>query len=436
MSTFRAVGLAVGVWAAAAGGAAPQTAPLNVRIHAEDGRSYPPCEPSIAVDSSNPDRLVAGAVLDHVYRSSDGGQTWNADRLRSRHGVFGDPCIVAGATGDFYYFHLSDPSGKGWSHPSLLDRIVVQRSADGGRSWSRGAGIGLNGSKDQDKEWAAVAPDGRIHVCWTQFDRYGSTAPGDSTVILCSASGPRARRWSRPVRVSVVAGDCLDGDATVEGSVPAVLPDGTVVVAWGRDEAIWFNRSEDGGRTWLARETPVAPLVGGWDLRIPGIGRANGMPVTAADPRTGRIYIAWCDTRAGEEDADVWLCSSDDRGVHWTAPRRVHSDGPGAHQFFTWLTVDPVTSEVHVVYYDRRRAALDAPLATEVWLSSSTDGGVTWTDRCVSESPFVPGAAAFFGDYTNVTAYGGRVWPIWTREDGGKLSIWTALVGQSAAPTR
>jgi len=83
-----------------------------------------------------------------------------------------------------------------------------------------------------------------------------------------------------------------------------------------------------------------------------------------------------------------------------------------------------------VVYYDRRRATPNAPLATEVWLSSSRDGGRTWTDQCVSESPFVPGLARFFGDYTNVTAYGGRVWPIWTREDAGKLSIWTALVGQ------
>jgi hypothetical protein len=434
VSTFRAVGLAVGVWAAAAGGAAPQTAPLNVRIHAQDGRSFP-CEPSIAVDPTDPRRLVAGSVLDDVYHSDDGGRTWTVDRLRSRHGVYGDPCIVANDRGDFYYFHLSDPSGKGWAHPSLLDRIVVQRSVNGGRTWSRGAGIGLNGAKDQDKEWAAVAPDGRIHACWTQFDRYDSTEPGDSTVILCSSAGRRAVRWTEPVRVSAVAGDCRDGDATVEGSVPAVLPDGTVVVAWGRDEAIWFNRSEDGGRTWLPRETRVADLVGGWNLTIPGIGRANGMPVTVADPSSGRIYVVWCDTRAGEADADVVLVSSDDAGRSWTAPVRVHSDAPGAHQFFTWIAVDPVTHEVHVVYYDRRRASAEAPLATEVWLSSSRDGGKTWTDQCVSESPFEPGKARFFGDYTNVTAYGGRVWPIWTREDAGKLSIWTALVGQSAAPT-
>ncbi len=83
MSTFRAVGLAVGVWAAAAGGAAPQTAPLNVRIHAQDGRSFP-CEPSIAVDPTDPQRLVAGSVLDDVYHSDDGGRTWTVDRMRSR----------------------------------------------------------------------------------------------------------------------------------------------------------------------------------------------------------------------------------------------------------------------------------------------------------------------------------------------------------------
>jgi len=34
----------------------------------------------------------------------------------------------------------------------------------------------------------------------------------------------------------------------------------------------------------------------------------------------------------------------------------------------------------------------------------------------------------FFGDYTNITAHDGQVRPIWTRLQGGQLSLWTAIM--------
>ncbi len=408
-------------------------APENVLIHRYDGMGYQPCEPSIAVSPADPNVVVAGSILDNVYRSVDGGATWTRDQLVSPHGVFGDPCVIGSPTGDFYYLHLSDPSGKGWADKGLLDRIVCQRSRDGGRKWSRGSYMGLNGAKDQDKEWADVDLDGgQIAACWTQFDAYGSTADADSSVILCAASNRRARRWSRPVRVSAVAGDCRDGDATVEGAVPAFGPDGALNVVWARDEQLWFNRSENGGRKWGAHEMPVANIDGGWDRVVPGIGRANGMPVTEVDcsngPHRGRIYVNWTDLRNGVGDSDVWLCHSDDAGATWSAPVRVNGDDTATDQFFTWMAVDDVTGGVHVVYYDRSGATSGMDVATEVVVASSFDGGTTWEHLTVSESPFVPGKASFFGDYNNISAHAGVVRPIWTREDQGVLSIWTALM--------
>ena len=164
--------------------AAQQNVPTNVELHrqGQEPKGYAPCEPSIAIDPTRPDRIVAGAVLDYVYVSEDAGQTWSRDRLTSDLGVFGDPCIVAGPKGDFYYAHLSDPEGEGWRSEELLDRIVVQHSKPGkkvGRKWSKGSGAGLNGAKDQDKEWMAVSPSGeRVAMCWTEFDHYGSEADG------------------------------------------------------------------------------------------------------------------------------------------------------------------------------------------------------------------------------------------------------------------
>ena len=405
--------------------------PENVEVHRYDGMGYAPCEPSIAISPVDPMVMVAGSILDNVYTSADGGATWSRDRLQSPHGVFGDPCVVAGASGDFYYLHLSDPTGKGWSDPGLLDRIVCQRSTDGGGRWSRGSFMGLNGAKDQDKEWADVAPNGkRIAACWTQFDRYGSTAAEDSSTILCATSDRRARRWSSPVRISAVAGDCKDSDETVEGAVPAFGPDGALNVVWARGEHLWFNRSEHGGKKWMEQEVAVADLFGGWDREIPGIGRGNGMPVTDVDssegPHRGRIYVNWTDLRSG--DSDVFVCHSDDHGATWSTPERVNGDDSATDQFFTWMAVDDVTGFVHVVYYDRSANATPTGLKTEVVVATSFDGGAVWEHQVVSESAFEPGKAAFFGDYNNIAAHGGVVRPIWTREDRGLLSVWVALM--------
>ncbi|MBI5627291.1 MAG: hypothetical protein HY953_00100 [Candidatus Rokubacteria bacterium] len=54
-------------------------------------------------------------------------------------------------------------------------------------------------------------------------------------------------------------------------------------VAWSNRSKIWFDRSTDGGATWLTNDIFVSDQPGGWDYGIPGIYRANGLPVTACD---------------------------------------------------------------------------------------------------------------------------------------------------------
>lgn len=376
--------------------------------------------------------MVAGAILNRVFTSADSGQTWTEAPLKSSLGVFGDPAIVASPKGDFYYFHLSDPSGKGWSDPDLLDQIVCQRSTDNGMTWNDGSGIGKNGSKDQDKEWAAIDPSGkRLYVTWTQFDKYDSKSPGDSTVILFSRARRKALRWSEPVRLSDRAGDCLDSDETVEGAVPAVGPKGEVYVVWALGEDLWFERSFSRGKRWAERDRPIARIIGGWDQEIPGINRANGMPVTVTDvsngAHRGNVYVMWSDVRNGSNNTDVFCIRSTDRGESWSEPVRVNDDNTERHQFFPWLTSDPSTGYLYAVFYDRRNHDGEK---TDVYLATSTDGGQTWFNECISERPFLPNAFAFFGDYTNISAVNGVVRPIWTRLDKGKLSVWTAIINK------
>jgi len=387
--------------------------------------SNAPNEPSIMVDPKNPERIMAANNISYYHTSLDGGNTWQHGNLTSPLGVWGDPCIIVDTLGNFYFFHLSIVPGGEW-----IDRIVCQRTDDFGNTWTPGAGIGYVPGKQQDKEWAIVNPyNNEIYVTWTQFDVYGSDNPNDSSIIRFSKSVDLGETWSEAVRLSKVAGDCIDEDNTVEGAVPTVGPEGQIYTSWSGPAGIVFDRSLDGGTTWLENDIFIDEHAGGWDQTIPGISRCNGMPVTDCDrsngPHKGTIYINFTDQRYGATNTDVWLTKSTDGGDTWSEPVRVNDDETGRHQFFTWMTVDQVTGKIWFVFYDRRNFN---DLRTDVYMAVSEDGGNTFTNFKVSEEPFIPDTDHFFGDYNNISAVNDVVRPIWTRLHNGQLRILTAVV--------
>lgn len=390
-----------------------------------------PAEVSIAINPNNTNELVAGANLNKVYKSTDGGLNWTVGTISSTYGVWGDPSIVADNNNNFYYFHLSNPgSGGNW-----IDRIVCQKSTNAGTSWSSGTYAGLNGTKAQDKHWAFFDNfSNNLYVAWTEFDSYGSTNTSDKTKILFSKSSDAGSTWSNPVKVNSIDGNCEDSNQTVEGAVPAVGPNGEIYLSWSSGNGIVFKKSTDQGNTWSANETQVTSQV--WDFSVPGLDRCNGMPVTVCDvsnsPYRGTVYINWSDQRNGVNDTDIFLAKSTDQGQTWSAPIRVNNDGPGKHQFLSWMTIDQTTGHIYIVFYDRR-AYTDA--TTDVYLAYSTNGGSTFTNVKISTNSFVPTSTTFFGDYINIVAHNGVIRPIWGRQDGSVKSVWTALISQNTLAT-
>lgn len=400
----------------------------NVRIGESQILHRGLCEPSISINRLNPENQIAGAILDRVFYSFDGGKSWKPDSLQSSYGVWGDPVIISDYKGSFYYFHLSDPTGRNWQSAEILDRIVCQRSDDGGVTWNNGSYMGLNHPKDQDKQWAIADPvSGNLYCTWTQFDKYGSRDSTDQSNILFSVSKDQGESWSAAIPINERPGDCLDGDSTTEGAVPAVGPEGQVYVAWSNAGRIYFDRLNAEGRH-LENDIVVADQPGGWDTEVEGLMRSNGMPVTVCDLSDGRyrgnIYVNWVDDRNG--NYDVWVACSEDGGDSWSEPIRVNDDKSDRDQFFTWMACDPATGYLYTVFYDRRNTE---GTATEVYLAYSKNGGKKWKNVKISEKPFYCNPLIFFGDYNNIDAYQGIVRPIWTRLDSdGTMSIWTALI--------
>lgn len=394
---------------------------------------YPPVEPSIAINKKNPDNILAGVVLDKAIYTKDGGLSWQTTTLTSPYGVFGDPAVISDAKGHFYYFHLADPSKQGRSNEAWLDRIVVQKSTDGGETWSDGESIGHNPPADQDKEWPAVHPRKQyIYTTWTQFDKYGLTDPNCHSNIMFSMSSKAGKKWSKAIQINQNPGDCIDDDNTTEGAVPAVDEEGRVFVAWSNQGNIYFDRSFDGGKTWLTNDLLIAKHHGGWAMDIPGLSRSNGMPVLMMDNSKGRLrgslYLVWADQKNGTDDTDIWFSRSTNGGDFWSPPMRINQDGPGKHQFLPWMAVDQGTGFIYIVYYDRR--AYD-DMQTDVYLAYSVDGGSTFKEVKISETPFIPTETKFFGDYTNIDAHKGVIAPIWTRMDNGRTSIVTTIIKDS-----
>ncbi len=385
------------------------------------------CEPSISINPKDPANLVAGTVLDQVFYSQDSGQTWLGDTLVSSYGVWGDPVLVSDTAGHHYYMHLSDPDGDNWSGEGILDRIIIQKSTDGGATWSNGSYTGMFHPKDQDKHWAVVDPKtNAIYLTWTQFDKYGSEDPADESNILFSRSTDGGITWSEAIRINQVPGNCLDGDSTTEGAVPAIGPDGTIYVTWANQNKLYFDRSSDGGETWLEEDLVIAEQAGGWDIDVDGVQRANGMPITLCNlhegPYQGHLYVNWVDDREG--NYDVWFMRSEDGGDSWTEPQKVNDDEGEADQFFTWMTVDQSSGYLYAVFYDRRGLS---GRKTDVYMAISRNGGDSWENLKISESPFKTNPMVFFGDYNNISAVNGVVRPIWTRIDGLVMGVWTHL---------
>lgn len=397
----------------------------NVKVNSINNS---PEEVSIAINPRHPNNLVAGANINNYYFSFDGGNTWtNKEIADSKNGVWGDPVLIFDLNGSAYYFHLSRPSQGEW-----IDRIVCAKSSDGGMTFDNpGTYMGLNPPKKQDKPWACVDYTeskwkNNIYVSWTQFDAYDSRDPKDKSNIMFSYSSDAGTSWSNALRINSISGDCIDSSLSTEGAVPCNGPNGEIYIGWSVNNKLIFDRSTDGGLTWLDEDIIAGDQIGGWAYDIPGLYRCNGLPVTCCDISNsayrGNIYINFTDIRNGANDADVFIIRSSDGGFTWSDAIRVNDDPEknGKQQFMSWMSVDPVSGSIYVLYYDRRDHSDNS---TDVYLARSTDGGSTFVNTRISEKPFTPDKYVFFGDYICVNAYNDFAACIWQRMDSGKLSV-------------
>jgi hypothetical protein len=413
-----------------------QAQPVNIRVSGDDELDAE--EVSIAVSQSDPDHIAIGANLNYLFSSNDRGKSWMHSRMTSQYGVWGDPALTF--EGDrLYYAHLAG-SIFGDS-ATWLRSMIVQQSLNLGLSWTSDDSIADNFPKQQDKPTIAEAgytltgvSHSRMLMAWTQFDHYASTYPTDSSHILLSQA--INGQWQHAIRVDDTAGTCLDDDQTAEGAVVASGRKGEVFVVWARDGKIYFDRSLTPDLQF-GNDMIIAIQHNGWDIQIPGLYRANAFPTIACDTTIHRIYVVWSEQRNNE--TDIYMRYSDDAGDNWSSIGEVNLSEGQMHHFYPSLALDRTTGHLAVEYY-----AFDSEMPGEVsvYLARSHDHGETWSNERISARAFQPNDRVFFGDYIQVAADHGYIYPAWMRVDSTALSVWTAVIadtpvaGVSSAPVQ
>lgn len=372
-------------------------------------------EPSIAVDPFA-GRVLVGSNVDQLYLSTNGGVTFKERKLTSSLGVYGDPVVFIDRLGIYYYAHLSKTPGK--KAPEMWDRIVVQKSENLGDSFNDGVGVGFVEGKMQDKHWLTGDLNtkspyaNRLYLTWTEFDKYKSDKNTDSSRIKFAYSDNQGDTFSQPLVISDTAGDCLDGDMTLEGATIAIGPKGELYAIWAGRDNIYMDISLDGGKTW-GEDRIIAKQIGGWDQEVPYVSRANSMPFVICDKK-GKLMVVFGDRRFG--DLDIFAIESKDGGMTFSTPVRINEDpvGNGRDQFMPTIAYDRIKGCFYIAYYSRELSMFN--LFTEVKLATGNKitklNTVTLTER-----PFAPPHLQFFGDYMDVDALAGAIGVVWTEND-------------------
>jgi hypothetical protein len=373
-------------------------------------------EPGVAVNPNNPHQVVA-VFQDNVHTawSQDAGRTWTVeDAAPKNYRISGDVSTTFDNRGHAFVCYIAfDKLGtfNYWAHGATRNGIFVRRSLDGGKTWEAehipvAEQLSQPGIPFEDKPYIIADNSkskytGNLYIGWT---RWRLT---DSQMVI-SRSTDAGKTWSQPLEIDAHPGLPRDDNGAAEGFAGVVAPNGTLYAIWSQGDDIMLTSSRDGGKTFSHARTAIhtAPIM----FAIQTLERANGFPQIAVDPKGKRLYITWSDYRNG--DLDVFLATSDDGGKRWSKPVRVNTDPihSGAEQFFQWLAVDPVDGSVNVLFYDRRGDPDNRKQI--VVLARSTDAGASFNNYAWTDNPFEAGGV-FFGDYTGLAAYGGRLYGVW-----------------------
>jgi len=332
-------------------------------------------EPSIAVDPTDPDRMVIGwrqfdTVASNFRQAgyaytTDGGLTWDFPGV-IEPGVFrSDPVLDSDSQGRIYYNSLT-LDGSDY----VCD---VFRSTSGGMSWD--GGVPARGG---DKQWMVIDKsggmgNGHVYAYWTST--FSSCLPGFFTRSTDGGNSyesciaiPGDPRWGTlsvgPAGELYLAGASGSNFVVVKSTTAR---DSSQAVTWDFSTSVSLGGAIDGGG--------------------PNPDGLLGQTWIAADPAGGNVYLLCSVNPPGSDPLDVRFSRSTDGGATWSSSVRVNDDTGNGYQWFGTMSVSP-SGRIDVIWLDTRDDA--GGFDSALYYSFSTDAGVTWSANEALSGPFDP----------------------------------------------
>lgn len=341
-------------------------------------------ESFIARDYVNPQFLTAasnnigGSGRQKQFFSTDSGTTWSKTELPLAPGraFQSDPALAFASDGTAWTATLGIDAGGA----SIQNQVY--KSTNHGATWTFVATVSVGDNNDKELMWidpqTGSAFKDNIYVTWDV------TGGG----MRFARSTDHGSTWSS---VSSLSSDGAIGAHLTTG------PAGELYVAWPdtNSRQLKVRKSTDGGATFAAARV-IATTNDSFEVVIPSMCRRKALIYLSlgvdrsSGPGRGTVYASWTDRDSAAADpgcagitstanTNVYFSSSSDGGNTWSAPKIIHANPASTDQFNQWMDVDPDDGSLHVIFYNTK----DDPgrRKTHLYYITSTDRGATWVDE-------------------------------------------------------